>query len=253
MAEIDEDWPSARRWRRYVSFVRPNWGAGWVRLGDAARNAGERDAASAAYRRATIVDPHYAEGWDAYVAFLCGTGAFDEARALVDMLPDGGGNEDGPDVRLLHRRALARLALAREEIRNQNIPASAMLAVTPEEKLAHRGAYSNIADRLDAALADVSRCLEAAPRNPEYVKTKTRIEREYANAFNPMPEDGTRTPTGLRFVAVGTIGRCNASCVHCPTGKASTADTPKFEMPMSLFRKLVEGMRAANLEVTDQI
>lgn len=46
--------------------------------------------------------------------------------------------------------------------------------------------------------------------------------------------------TGLRFVALGTTGICNASCLHCPTGKASTAHVPRVTMDMDIFRHVVD-------------
>jgi tetratricopeptide (TPR) repeat protein len=60
-------------------------------------------------------------------------------------------------------------------------------------------------------------------------------------------------PERLRYVIIGTTGLCNASCVHCPTGKAETAHVPKTPMPMALFRRIVDQMREMNFEITDQV
>lgn len=46
----------------------------------------------------------------------------------------------------------------------------------------------------------------------------------------------------LRFLAIGTTGTCNASCIHCPTGKEETAHVPRNAMPMDLFCKLIDGI-----------
>ncbi|UAK24675.1 radical SAM/SPASM domain-containing protein [Sphingomonas nostoxanthinifaciens] len=46
--------------------------------------------------------------------------------------------------------------------------------------------------------------------------------------------------TALRAVAIGTTGLCNASCIHCPTGKAITAHVPRTPMDMALFRGIVD-------------
>lgn len=46
----------------------------------------------------------------------------------------------------------------------------------------------------------------------------------------------------LRCVGIGTTGTCNASCVHCPTGKESTSLSPRQPMPMDLFRKIIDGI-----------
>jgi hypothetical protein len=60
-------------------------------------------------------------------------------------------------------------------------------------------------------------------------------------------------PFDLRFVAFGTTGRCNASCIHCPTGKAATADVPRMPMPMPLFRRIVGEMAELDLTVRSQV
>jgi radical SAM protein with 4Fe4S-binding SPASM domain len=53
----------------------------------------------------------------------------------------------------------------------------------------------------------------------------------------------------IRALILGTSGTCNASCAHCPTGKASTAATPRGTMPMALFRKIVDGIAADGVAV----
>ncbi len=60
-------------------------------------------------------------------------------------------------------------------------------------------------------------------------------------------------PRRLRFVAFGTTGLCNASCIHCPTGKAETAHVPRVPMPMPLFRRILEEMAGLDLWVETQI
>lgn len=49
-------------------------------------------------------------------------------------------------------------------------------------------------------------------------------------------------PPHIGALILGTTGTCNASCIHCPTGKASTAHAPRGTMPMPLFRKIVDGI-----------
>jgi len=46
-------------------------------------------------------------------------------------------------------------------------------------------------------------------------------------------------PKRLRSVIIGTTGLCNASCIHCPTGKPETAHLPKRVMPLELFESIV--------------
>src|SRR4051812_9621720 len=49
-------------------------------------------------------------------------------------------------------------------------------------------------------------------------------------------------PHSVRYVILGTTGVCNASCVHCPTGKAETKNNPQTPMPMEIFRKIIDGI-----------
>jgi radical SAM protein with 4Fe4S-binding SPASM domain len=53
----------------------------------------------------------------------------------------------------------------------------------------------------------------------------------------------------LKSVILGTTGTCNASCIHCPTGKASTAHSPRGTMPMPLFRKVIDGIVDEGLSI----
>ena len=59
--------------------------------------------------------------------------------------------------------------------------------------------------------------------------------------------------TQLNYISIGTTGTCNASCVHCPTGKASTANSPRGTMPMSIFTSIIDGIVEMGLTVEDQI
>lgn len=64
---------------------------------------------------------------------------------------------------------------------------------------------------------------------------------------------GDFLPEALHFVAIGTTGLCNASCVHCPTGKAVTAHVPRLPMPMPLFTKIIEQIAELGLSINDQL
>ncbi|WP_162875388.1 radical SAM/SPASM domain-containing protein [Sphingomonas crusticola] len=57
----------------------------------------------------------------------------------------------------------------------------------------------------------------------------------------------------LNSVGIGTTGTCNASCVHCPTGKASTAASPRGTIPMDLFRKIIDGIVDEGVAVDSHI
>lgn len=57
----------------------------------------------------------------------------------------------------------------------------------------------------------------------------------------------------IRYLAFGTTSLCNASCIHCPTGKPETDHVPRKEMSLSLLSKVLDGLRDLNIVVTEQI
>lgn len=57
----------------------------------------------------------------------------------------------------------------------------------------------------------------------------------------------------LGAVGIGTTGTCNASCIHCPTGKASTANSPRGTMPMEIFHKIIDGIAEEGIAVESHI
>lgn len=59
-------------------------------------------------------------------------------------------------------------------------------------------------------------------------------------------------PDRIGFIALGTMGRCNASCIHCPTGKTATDHVPRTPMPMPLFRKIIDEIAALRLPISGQ-
>lgn len=59
-------------------------------------------------------------------------------------------------------------------------------------------------------------------------------------------------PDRIGFVALGTTGLCNASCIHCPTGKESTAHVPRVPMAMPLFHKIIDEIADLRMPVTGQ-
>lgn len=70
--------------------------------------------------------------------------------------------------------------------------------------------------------------------DPDLTITRREIAKARPRAKGGVPH--------LHSVALGTTGTCNASCVHCPTGKASTSNSPRGTMPMSLFYKIIDGI-----------
>lgn len=67
-----------------------------------------------------------------------------------------------------------------------------------------------------------------------------------------MPH-ASEKPEWFDHIVLGTTGTCNASCVHCPTGKASTALSPRSPMPMPLFRKIIDEIADSNMIIAGQI
>jgi radical SAM protein with 4Fe4S-binding SPASM domain len=74
--------------------------------------------------------------------------------------------------------------------------------------------------------------------------------RRELETMKPRPADW---PERVRYVILGTTGTCNASCIHCPTGKAETAHNPRTPMPMEIFRKIIDGIADYRLLVEGQI
>ena len=101
--------------------------------------------------------------------------------------------------------------------------------------------------RLEDALAGYERALELKPGD---VTTQHEVRKlRILVRQDPMKSQLEH----LRFVNIGTTGTCNASCVHCPTGKLETAHAPRGTMPMPLFQKIIDGIAEHNIVVTDQI
>ena len=74
-------------------------------------------------------------------------------------------------------------------------------------------------------------------------------QRELAKA---RPRNADDVPH-LSGVIIGTTGTCNASCIHCPTGKLSTANSPRGTMTMELFRKIVDGIVDEGVSIDSHI
>jgi tetratricopeptide (TPR) repeat protein len=95
----------------------------------------------------------------------------------------------------------------------------------------------------ETALA-LDRTLGDAAHEAQWIRTRLNARR------NPRIAG---LPERLRYVMLGTTGTCNASCVHCPTGKTETAHVPRIPMPMDLFRKIIDGIAELELPITDQV
>ena len=57
----------------------------------------------------------------------------------------------------------------------------------------------------------------------------------------------------IQSLILGTTGTCNASCIHCPTGKASTANSPRGTMSMEVFKKIIDGVVEEGVAVDSHI
>lgn len=93
-------------------------------------------------------------------------------------------------------------------------------------------------------------------------------EKAYAKAARLAPDHSEiarelaaiRSALGLtardemfKAVIIGTTGLCNASCVHCPTGKAETAHVPRTPMPMSLFERIIDEIAETGRTIRGQM
>lgn len=74
---------------------------------------------------------------------------------------------------------------------------------------------------------------------------RVRARREIAKS-RPRAADELQH---IHALILGTTGLCNASCIHCPTGKSSTAESPRRPMSMAVFRKIIDGVSDEGLAV----
>lgn len=87
-----------------------------------------------------------------------------------------------------------------------------------------------------------------------YKQVNHKKNKEYRHSLRAtMGPDADLIPQELHFIAIGTTGLCNASCIHCPTGKAVTAHVPRVPMAMPLFKKIIDQMAELGLSVNDQL
>ena len=105
----------------------------------------------------------------------------------------------------------------------------------------HYGTVQRRLGRDRAGQAALDRALALAPQSHAIVSA--------AMAGRPRGP----VPDRLGFVILGTTGLCNASCLHCPTGKASTAHVPRMPMAMPLFYRLIDELAELGLPITGQI
>lgn len=64
---------------------------------------------------------------------------------------------------------------------------------------------------------------------------------------------GEQDHESAEFIILGTTGLCNASCIHCPTGKLATAGNPRVPMAMDLFEKIIRGIAKQRMLVNGHL
>jgi Tfp pilus assembly protein PilF/MoaA/NifB/PqqE/SkfB family radical SAM enzyme len=113
--------------------------------------------------------------------------------------------------------------------------------------------------QVDEAIARYDRVLALAPWMDDAARERDRLHQARGDARHaPIPvlldrDRPAGLPTHLRYVILGTTGLCNASCIHCPTGKAETSHVPRVPMAMDLFRRIVDQIADLRLPITDQV
>ena len=130
-------------------------------------------------------------------------------------------------------------------------PANAAFARLHARLLEARGAGEEAAQALGAVLwrdpsDGATREALIALKSRLNAKLRQRLAAEHGVA----PDD---LPSAIRFIAFGTTGVCNASCIHCPTGKPETAHVPRITMPMPLFDRIVRQVAELHLSIGMQI
>jgi len=92
-----------------------------------------------------------------------------------------------------------------------------------------------------------NRAAKAAYLLARVLDPSNQVVKQELNQVRPRAEG---LPEKIRFVMLGTAGGlCNASCVHCPTGKASTALSPRNPMPMPIYTRLIDDLFGYGLRV----
>jgi len=191
---------------------------GFVRLGDSARDARNWVEAREAYAQAVQLDPSMDHIWVQYGHALKETGHLREAESA-------------------YRSAL----VAAPEVSDTYLQLGHVL------KLLGR--------RPEAATA-YSKALELEPAS-KHAENELRtlaldpvIAPLVANLASGIGVDLSKQ---LRCVIIGTTGICNASCLHCPTGKLETDHVPRTPMQMALFEKIIRSLADGGYTIAIQM
>ncbi len=191
---------------------------GFARKGDRARDGRNWIEAREAYAQAVQLDPSMDHIWVQYGHALKETGHLREAEEA-------------------YRRAL----VMAPEVSDTYLQLGHVLKLLARRTEAAT-AYSKALE-LDPALKDAETELRTLALDPA-------IGSAVANLASSVGVDLSKQ---LRCVIVGTTGICNASCIHCPTGKLETDHVPRTVMPMSLFEKIIRSLADGGYTIAVQM
>jgi radical SAM protein with 4Fe4S-binding SPASM domain len=236
-----KDWQAAIRAHRFALQLDPDGANRWVQLGHAFKEHGDLNQAETAYRRAIAVDPSHMEAWYMWAVLMPPS-----EQAKIDRLAEviqhfSSAEFDEPGL----QRYLELVCLKAGMHFGRAWRATYDATATAEMR-----------EAVDQDLLDAAACCRqglARKADDEALRTQIhRIERMRDTRSRRIPES-RRVMASLRYLVFGTTGTCNASCIHCPTGKDETAHVPRMDMPLPLFRKVVEGIHALGLTITEQV
>jgi MoaA/NifB/PqqE/SkfB family radical SAM enzyme len=190
----------------------------FVRQGDKARDGRQWTAAREAYARAVQLDPSMDNIWVQYGHALKETGHLREAESA-------------------YRSALV-IAPEISDTYLQLGHVLKLLGQRPEAATAYGKALE-----LDPASKHAENELRFLALDPS-------IAPLVANLASSI---GVELSKQLRCVILGTTGICNASCIHCPTGKSETGHVPRTPMPMALFEKIIRSLADGGYTIAVQM
>ncbi|HEY4115948.1 MAG TPA: SPASM domain-containing protein [Rhizomicrobium sp.] len=246
-ARSEKRWADAAAAYRKALDVNPAMTGVWIQYGHALKRSGNRPAAETAYRAALAREEANESARHHLWQLLCKSGRvrdmLDEHRKLAasEPLPAPVEKMDASDV-VFEEREAESLA-----------PAANVCAAPPELGLDEWDSNEEI-DRLEVSSHSLGHLLMEDCTNQDaraellQIRRKLNVwkRRHLASRLGVKAES---LPAELVFVGIGTTGLCNASCIHCPTGKLSTENSPRVPMPMPLFTKLIRGIAELHLEV----
>lgn len=237
-----ERWAEATSVYREIVRRRPERAGVWLQLGHCLRKLGQPDEALIAYRQAVHYRPDHADTVFHIAATLHESGNKNEANKLYESAillfeahpPVGasGWLQFAQSLYHLDRFEAALAACLEADRRQQNDPHILFQLANIHRDLGQ--------------LDDAERCFR---RVLEFEHAPI----ELLNVARLRCTQDAIPPGWLDHIVLGTTGTCNASCVHCPTGKGATAHSPRQPMPMSLFRKIIDEVTESKLPVASGI